>query len=241
MITSALFRNSLSQPKIVVVKSKPCTSRFVCKRPFTEVPVNEGKKSNTPSNTEKGSERHGGRHRGRSERDEFCDLDDRFNGGRWGFGPFSGTFLGPRGFFDGLKEVQTTVDKMMQNAENPETWQGGFGGLQLRTFTPHTDISETDTATVINLELPGLKKEDVKIQVDDGVLEISGTKQFEQTWKDKERKYRKIERSYGSFTRRFSVPVELDVSSIKAKFDNGVLHLEIPKLEKSTPKSVNIE
>lgn len=108
------------------------------------------------------------------------------------------------------------------------------GGFELSSeFVPKIDISETDKAVFIHAELPGMTKENVNISLQDGVLEISGNKNLEKRTEDKDRKYSRVERSYGSFVRRIGVPKGTKASDVKAKFQNGVLELEVPKVEQS--------
>jgi HSP20 family protein len=100
-------------------------------------------------------------------------------------------------------------------------------------FVPKIDVSENDKSIQVHAELPGLSKDSIKISVDNGVLEISGEKSFEKRTEDKKRKYHRVERSYGSFVRRLAVPRSTKASDVKAKFQNGVLELEVPKAAES--------
>ena len=98
-------------------------------------------------------------------------------------------------------------------------------------FRPKIDVSETDKEISIHAELPGLTKDSVNVSVQDGALEISGTKQFEKRTEDKSHRYSRVERSYGSFVRRIEVPKRTKASDVKAKFQNGVLELVVAKTE----------
>jgi len=94
----------------------------------------------------------------------------------------------------------------------------------------------------MNIELPGVKKDDVKIKVmDDNVLVVSGEKKREVKEEDKDRSYLRIERSYGEFTRSFVLPENVNKDKIDAKYDNGMLHLTIEKKEPEKPKEKLIE
>ena len=108
-----------------------------------------------------------------------------------------------------------------------------------REWLPSTDISETDKEYLIKAELPEVKKEDVKVNVEDGVLTISGERKFEKEEKDK--KYHRIERSYGSFMRSFSLPDGADSTRINAEFKDGVLRVHLPKNEKAKTKSIEVK
>jgi len=104
-------------------------------------------------------------------------------------------------------------------------------------FVPRIDVSESDKAISVHAELPGMSKENIKISIENDLLELSGEKAFEKRTDDKKRRYHRVERSFGSFVRRLPVPRGTKASDIKAKFQNGVLELEIPKLEQ--PKEQN--
>ena len=105
-------------------------------------------------------------------------------------------------------------------------------------WMPSVDISETDTAYLIKGEIPGVKKEDVKVTVQDGMLTIQGERKQEK--EEKGKKFHRVECSYGSFTRSFRMPGDADEAAVKAEFKDGMLNVTLPKSEKAKPKSVNI-
>lgn len=105
-------------------------------------------------------------------------------------------------------------------------------------WTPRVDISETDGEFVIKAEIPEVKKEDVKVNVDNGVLTIQGERRQEK--EEKGRKFHRVERSYGSFVRRFTLPENVDDSGIRASFKDGLLNLQIPKAPQAKPKSIEV-
>ncbi len=107
-------------------------------------------------------------------------------------------------------------------------------------FNPTLDVAETDKEITVHAELPGLKKEDVKISLHDGVLEIKGEKKTEKKEGD-DKKMVRLERRYGSFLRRIPVPRDADPAQIKAKFENGVLEVHLPKPETKKPNEIQIE
>ena len=100
---------------------------------------------------------------------------------------------------------------------------------------PAMEIVEKDDALVVTAELPGVKKDDVDITVEDGVLTIRGEKKEEKEEKkdEKDNKYHMWERKYGSFQRSFTLPNEVEAEKIAAKFDNGILTVTLPKTEKA--------
>ena len=106
-------------------------------------------------------------------------------------------------------------------------------------WAPRVDIAETDKEFTITAEIPDVKKEDVKIAVDNGVLTIRGERQQEK--EEKNKKFHRVERFYGSFTRSFTLPENVDETKIEASFKDGMLNLQIPKTSKSKPKVINVE
>lgn len=106
-------------------------------------------------------------------------------------------------------------------------------------WAPAVDIKETDGAFTIDAELPGMSKDDVKVTVHDGVLTIQGERRHEEETEDK--KHHRIERTYGSFLRRFTLPENVDENSVKASFKDGLLTLNIQKAEPKEPKAIEVD
>jgi len=106
-------------------------------------------------------------------------------------------------------------------------------------WSPLVDISEDEQEYLIKAELPGIEKDQVRVSVEDGLLVISGERNSEN--EEKNQKYHRIERSYGSFIRSFSLPDDADGAKIKADFKNGILKVHLPKDENAKPKSIEIK
>lgn len=138
-----------------------------------------------------------------------------------------------------LREVpvfQNRINRLFDDffPENAlEGLRNGAGG-----WNPVVDIYETENETVIKADLPGLKKEDISINIEDNVLSVSGERKTEDEVK-KENYYRR-ERSYGMFKREFTLPSTVDHEKIKADFKDGVLKIEIPKPEEKKPKTITV-
>lgn len=107
-----------------------------------------------------------------------------------------------------------------------------------RGFLPAVDIRETPEKLVISTELPGLDKKDVHITLENQVLTIAGERTFEKEVKDET--CHRIERSYGTFSRSFTLPANLQTDKVDAKFDKGVLTIQVPKAEESKPRKISI-
>lgn len=105
-------------------------------------------------------------------------------------------------------------------------------------FTPAVDIQENEGHFSVVAELPGVKKEDLHIEVHDNVLTLKGERRFEA--KADGQRYQRMERRYGSFTRSFALPQEVDAAAIEAKLADGVLELTVPKKPESKPRRIEV-
>lgn len=114
----------------------------------------------------------------------------------------------------------------------------GFEGNEFNKMS--LDVYETDEAAFIEAELPGFRKEDININVENGVLTISAEKNIEEE-EEKGKKYFTKEIKHGSFKRAFEIPEYLNEEDIKANFNNGILKIEIPRKEEETKKSKKID
>lgn len=143
--------------------------------------------------------------------------------------------------WDPFKEIEETQSRLARFFGLPRT-RSGPGSQELMTLTewaPSVDISEDDKEWLVKADLPEIKREDVKVTVENGVLTISGERKFEKEEKDK--KYHRIERSYGNFVRSFTLPDAADGSKVNAEFKDGVLKVHLPKAEKAKPKAVEVK
>jgi len=111
--------------------------------------------------------------------------------------------------------------------------------LTVAEWSPLVDIEESEKEYLIKAEIPEMKKEDVKIAVQDDILSISGERKSEK--EEKGKKYHRVERSYGSFLRSFTLPDDADGTKITAEYKDGVLRLHLPKSEQATPKAIEVK
>lgn len=137
-----------------------------------------------------------------------------------------------------FRDLLTTQDRF--NRLFNDTFANVFGGDQLNTkgWTPAVDIYETDQNLVMKAELPGIDPKDLEVRVEDGTLYLKGERKYEH--EVKEENYHRVERSYGSFARTFSLPHTIDTEGIKADYKDGILTLTMPKREEAKPKTVKI-
>ena len=121
-----------------------------------------------------------------------------------------------------------------------ERWARLSGGGEKGTgWSPSVDISETDQEYLIRAALPAVRKEDVNVTVEDGMLTVSGERRQQQERKDE--KFHKVESFYGSFSRSFSLPEGTDPAAIKAESKDGVLTIHVPKTKTEARKPTTIE
>ena len=106
-------------------------------------------------------------------------------------------------------------------------------------FFPEANVTENDRSIDVAIDLPGMKPEDVKVELHDRTLTISGERKEDQ--EEQGKTFHRIERRSGSFRRLFTLPVEVDEGAVDAKFSDGVLHVTLPKTEKAAPKKIEVK
>lgn len=103
-----------------------------------------------------------------------------------------------------------------------------------KSFTPQVDISETEKAFELSFAIPGIKKNEINIDLNEGQLIVSGERKFEE--KKEEKNFHSVETRYGSFSRSFHLPDNIDANKVEAKYEDGLLNITIPKDEKKIQK-----
>lgn len=129
--------------------------------------------------------------------------------------------------------VPTSFSTLIDRFFNDSVAQRGGSAY---SFTPRVDILENEKAFEIQLAVPGMNKEDFKIDLKDNYLTISGERKF--TAEKKEQKYQTVETQFGTFSRSFSLPDNVNAADISAKYTNGILEIVVPKDEKKALKSI---
>ena len=151
---------------------------------------------------------------------------------RWD--PISRTQWNP---FKDRDELESRLATMLATRE--VTGNGGKEALTVAQWSPLADITEDEKEYLIRAELPDMKKEDVRLTVENEVLAISGERKFEK--EEKGKKYHRVERAYGSFVRSFTLPEDADGSKVSADFKDGMLQVHLPKSQKAKPKTIEIK
>ena len=144
---------------------------------------------------------------------------------------FRGTGLTPFGGGSPLFGLRRDIDRLFEDAFG--------GGRSVATWAPAVDVHEDNQEISLNVELPGIKPENVEISVENGVLTIRGDKREERK-EGEEGRYHLVERSYGSFLRSFVLPQGVSEEQISADFDNGLLRIRIPKAALPQPRRIQI-
>jgi HSP20 family protein len=129
------------------------------------------------------------------------------------------------------------MDRIFDNLL-PLRW-GTQGGAAEGAWWPRTDIVEEKDAYRIDLDLPGLRKDNIKLTVQDDHLEISGERNFVR--REDQQGYERLERSYGSFRRSFRLPEGIEAGGIESTYENGVLTVRIPKPKEAVPRQIEIK
>ena len=145
----------------------------------------------------------------------FAELDPWSGTAEWGLFP---------------RRMGRLMDELLRDWRMPARGQG---------VMPAMDVAENDSHYTISVELPGVAKDDVHVELGEGMVTVRGEKRSEHEEKKDQRRY--AERSYGVFSRSFRLPADADADRIDASFKDGVLSLKVPKTEASKPKTISIK
>lgn len=137
--------------------------------------------------------------------------------------------------FREFMELQRDLNRLFEGSL-PRTSQEGTA---INAWMPAVDIYEDTDAFLLKVELPEVNKDEVKVNLDDNRLSISGERKVEH--EDKREGYHRVERSYGQFYRSFTLPPNVNAEAISAEFKDGVLRLTLPKREEAKPKQINVK
>jgi HSP20 family protein len=136
--------------------------------------------------------------------------------------------------FAGFGSLQEAMRDMLA------TWPfGERESLSIADWTPSCNVSETAEEYRIEAELPGVKQEDLEVNVENGVLTLRGERKEKK--EEKGKKYHRVESSYGSFMRSFSLPEDADEDKVAAEYKDGLLHVRIPRTEPKESKARTVE
>ncbi len=145
------------------------------------------------------------------------------------------SFWNPEYSLPTFSSLQKDINRMFSNFLRND----GEEGISSETWYPAVDIAEDGDNYIVKTDLPGLKKEDVKVTLNNNVLTISGEKKHEEEKKGEN--YYRVERSYGTFERSFTVPGTVKGDTVDAKFTDGVLTVTLPKTEEAKRKVIEVK
>jgi HSP20 family protein len=137
--------------------------------------------------------------------------------------------------FEELSVLRNRMDRLINRmGDEIETTPA-----KIANWAPTADIVETKDALIVKAELPGLTEKEINVEVENGVLTISGERKFEQ--ETKEKNFLRVERAYGKFIRTLTLPPNVETDKIHAAFNDGLLELTIPKKEEAKPKKITLD
>jgi len=140
--------------------------------------------------------------------------------------------------WDPFRDLITLRERMNRLFEDAFPYRGEEKELIASSWAPAVDIYEKENALVLTTEVPGIDEKDIEIKIEDNTLTLKGERKFEK--ETKEENYHRIERSYGSFHRSFTLPRYIDEDKINAEYENGVLKITMPKKAELKAKKVKV-
>jgi HSP20 family protein len=138
--------------------------------------------------------------------------------------------------WDPFREVvslQNRVNSLFRNLNEEES------PMTTASFVPAVDVYEDEKKVVLKIEIPGIDEKDLDVHIENNTLTVKGERKFEK--EEKEANFHRIERSYGSFYRAFSLPTTVDAENVKASYKAGVLALELQKKAEAQPRQIKVE
>jgi len=138
--------------------------------------------------------------------------------------------------WDPFRDMEAVLDRYRPNQNRTINKHEDMASAD---WYPSVDVAESESAFHIHAELPGVKKDDIKIHVHEGLLTLSG--QRESKKEETGKKFHRIERSYGSFSRSFRLPDNVEAENVEANFQDGVLEIDLHKSQKQAPKQIEVK
>ena len=142
-------------------------------------------------------------------------------------------------FWDPMKELsslQNRMNRVFEETFGSPLYRGEQPGVG--TWSPVVDIFETGDEIIVKAEVPGLAKDQIHVEVENGILSLHGERKFER--EVKEENYHRVERTYGAFHRSFSLPGSVDAEKVRAEMKDGILEVRLGKREQAKPKQITV-
>ena len=140
--------------------------------------------------------------------------------------------------WDPFREFATLQDRMNRLFRDSYGPEGRDEALTTTSFAPPVDVYEDEHNVTLKIEVPGIDEKDIDVRVENHTLTVHGERKFDKD--EKEENYRRIERSYGSFTRTFTLPNTIDTENIEASYEKGVLNIKLSKRAEAKPKQIKV-
>ena len=141
--------------------------------------------------------------------------------------------------WDPFRDLLSIQDEMNTLFNRAYGERSGESEQRQRSWAPALDIAEQKDAYVVQVELPGVKPDELEITLEDGLLTIQGERQF--TQESTEQQFHRIERRYGRFRRSITLPTQVQADAIEASFEDGLLTVRVPKAEEAKPRKINVQ
>jgi HSP20 family protein len=138
-----------------------------------------------------------------------------------------------------MDEAQNRLNRFFLGGFPNRMGSGEIHSLAVADWSPEVDISEDDRGYLLKADLPEMKKDDVRVTVEDGILNVCGERKSEK--EDQKRKFHRIERSYGTFRRSFTLPEDADSTKVTAEFRDGVLKVHLPTTARPRSKAIEVK
>jgi HSP20 family protein len=138
-----------------------------------------------------------------------------------------------------MDEAQNRLNRFFSGGFPNRMGSGEIHSLAVADWSPEVDISEDDRGYLLKADLPEMKKDDVRVTVEDGILNVSGERKTEK--EDQKRKFHRVERSYGTFRRSFTLPEDADSTKVTAEFRDGVLKVHLPTTARPRSKAIEVK
>src|SRR5215468_6573960 len=141
--------------------------------------------------------------------------------------------------WDPFRDLNLLQDRMNRLFEDAGRGWRADEPSSTTSWSPAVDIYETENEIIVQAELPGVERKDISLQLENNVLTLKGERRFER--ETKQENYHRVERSYGGFSRAFSIPAIVDEEKIRADYKDGILKIALPKKDQVKPKQIRIE
>ncbi len=141
--------------------------------------------------------------------------------------------------FRDMEDLSTRLARIFGRTPSATGAARGEEAMTVTEWSPSVDIVEDEKEWLLKVDLPDVKRDDVKVTVEEGVLTITGERKFEK--EEKNKKYHRVERAYGNFLRSFTLPDGADGAKVSAEYKDGVLRVHLPKGEKAKPKAIDVK